>query len=688
MSERLHCERSLRFLPARLIIASILALNMLFGPLQSLAAETQIEADAKTKTHYLPGACPLRDENWFDPERMQCGSLVVNGEDFPAPMRLPVLRIASTASTGASKKIVKPKPPVMFLNGGPGGAGILDVEDWLQHPLLRDHDLILFDGRATGRSTPALCPDLGRRITEEIMADLDQAAEAKERADAVDACLDRAGLDAAGGLVSTAAAVQDIEAIRRAFGDERLSLYGVSYGTRTAMTYAAAYPQRVSALILDSPVPPSASYYEDIPATFDAALAALFAACRQDTACNRRYPALQRRYEGLIERLNERPLHIRMPASATHRAGEMVLNARDLRLMLHQLMYGREFIPVLPALIDMLSRDKLDDFPLLFEIAVAMRIENMSFPAYYLTLSGEDGTRRPLKAAELAVFDSDPVVFERLRKLAASAPQPPLALERIAMPVLLLSGAKDPITAPAYARNLASTLAQARLLAFADSGHALSFSESCATEAIARFLRAAERPDAAMGADLGCVGLDAAPKFVVDHLDNPNLTHLIQRMLLARSIAPLAPLGVVVLCLALLAALFAYGVARKVWRWIRKKPAHGVQFPLSAVTCIGACASAALLTVWCIVLIAIITGPQPAVLLVGIPAFAVWPLRIAFLVLSGALLFMLLNARTQWRSTGRSQRTPTFLNRASFAIALCASGVLTTFMLLNRIAWL
>jgi hypothetical protein len=57
-------------------------------------------------------------------------------------------------------------------------------------------------------------------------------------------------------------------------------------------------------------------------------------------------------------------------------------------------------------------------------------------------------------------------------------------------------------------------------------------------------------------------------------------------------------------------------------------------------------------------------------------------------VLSGALLFMLLNARTQWRSTGRSQRTPTFLNRASFAIALCASGVLTTFMLLNRIAWL
>ena len=48
---------------------------------------------------------------------------------------------------------------------------------------------------------------------------------------------------------------QDIEALRVAGGYRKIVLYGVSYGTRVALTYAALHPDRVAALVLDSVVP-------------------------------------------------------------------------------------------------------------------------------------------------------------------------------------------------------------------------------------------------------------------------------------------------------------------------------------------------------------------------------------------------------------------------------------------------
>ena len=56
---------------------------------------------------------------------------------------------------------------------------------------------------------------------------------------------------------TTADTVADIEAIRQAGGYEKLVLYGTSYGTKVAERYAQTYPSHVSALVLDSVVPPN-----------------------------------------------------------------------------------------------------------------------------------------------------------------------------------------------------------------------------------------------------------------------------------------------------------------------------------------------------------------------------------------------------------------------------------------------
>ncbi len=57
------------------------------------------------------------------------------------------------------------------------------------------------------------------------------------------------------GLYRSVDSADDIEALRVAGGYRKLVLYGVSYGTKVALTYAARYPDNVAKLILDSVVP-------------------------------------------------------------------------------------------------------------------------------------------------------------------------------------------------------------------------------------------------------------------------------------------------------------------------------------------------------------------------------------------------------------------------------------------------
>src|ERR1035437_7549715 len=126
--------------------------------------------------------------------------------------------------------------------GGPGQA-TLPLGEFIAQaisPALGSRDLLLFDQRGTGSSDPLSCSAL-----EELNA----ISEAKLN--------EQCALDIgpARGDFTTAESVQDIEALRKAGGYEKLVLYGTSYGTKLALNYAERYPQRVESLVLDSVVP-------------------------------------------------------------------------------------------------------------------------------------------------------------------------------------------------------------------------------------------------------------------------------------------------------------------------------------------------------------------------------------------------------------------------------------------------
>ena len=85
---------------------------------------------------------------------------------------------------------------------------------------------------------------------------------------------------------TTRDSVDDIDAVRRAVGVDKITLFGVSYGTKVALGYAAKYPQHVERLVLDSvvePTGPSRSPQESLAAVPRVLAHAVRAGCEEIT---------------------------------------------------------------------------------------------------------------------------------------------------------------------------------------------------------------------------------------------------------------------------------------------------------------------------------------------------------------------------------------------------------------------
>lgn len=170
----------------------------------------------------------------------------------------------------------------LFFNfGGPGGPAV----DYLQAAgagvfasLNQRFDIVGFDPRGVGQSTPAIDCGLDPE-TEGFFSqptptpfDVDPAALVASAQEYVDACLANNGEIL--GHLSTANVARDMDALRAAVGDEQLTYLGFSYGTFLGATYAALFPERYRALVLDGALDP-VEYLTD-PVSLSTAQAAGF----------------------------------------------------------------------------------------------------------------------------------------------------------------------------------------------------------------------------------------------------------------------------------------------------------------------------------------------------------------------------------------------------------------------------
>ncbi|WP_433688603.1 alpha/beta hydrolase [Micromonospora carbonacea] len=152
--------------------------------------------------------------------------------------------------------------------GGPGGSGV-DTAVYLSFgpafgglpPSVTERfDIVGFDPRGVARSSPVKCisdadldASFGYDPDPESTASFDGFVALNERIGR--GCGDKYGDQLP--LYGTEQAARDMDAVRAAVGDEKLTYLGYSYGTLLGATYAQLYPQRVRALVLDGAVDPT-----------------------------------------------------------------------------------------------------------------------------------------------------------------------------------------------------------------------------------------------------------------------------------------------------------------------------------------------------------------------------------------------------------------------------------------------
>ncbi|MFE2069925.1 alpha/beta hydrolase [Streptomyces sp. NPDC059467] len=224
---------------------------------------TALPASATTRSPVQVSSVTWKKCGTTDYPTLQCGSVRVpldHAKPGGKRITLALSRVPHTASASQGPLLVNP--------GGPGGSGLAlagFVASALPKKVAARYDIIGFDPRGVGRSSPAI--DCAPGFFKPVRPDSVPATTALEEANLkrVKSFAAACGKKYASLLpyLGTVSAAQDLDSIRQALGARRISYFGYSYGTYLGAVYAKLYPDRIHRLVLDSIVDPTGVWYED-----------------------------------------------------------------------------------------------------------------------------------------------------------------------------------------------------------------------------------------------------------------------------------------------------------------------------------------------------------------------------------------------------------------------------------------
>ncbi|MFF9899151.1 alpha/beta hydrolase [Streptomyces longispororuber] len=245
------------------VASAVTAGLALAGLLVAGAAASAAPAGAakEPRTRVTWGPCPA-DQKELVEAGAQCAKVTVP-LDHAAPggrtIQLAVSRVKAK-SPGERRGILLSNP------GGPGGTGL--AHTLALRPALRDvadrYDLIGFDPRFLGGSTPIGCGPAPRPAPPARTTTPRKDFEASVRAarDTARRCQEHGRNAELLPHASTRNVARDMDAIRAALGERKLSYYGVSYGADLGAVYTQLFPRRADRIVLDSSTDPAATQYE------------------------------------------------------------------------------------------------------------------------------------------------------------------------------------------------------------------------------------------------------------------------------------------------------------------------------------------------------------------------------------------------------------------------------------------
>lgn len=391
---------------------------------------------------------------------------------------------------------------LLFNPGGPGGPGTDAVGSKYGYfsfprlkPLNKRYDLVGFDPRGVGASTPIRCGDglhdpgvtTFPRTTAQYrrLVRLNRAAGEE--------CRRRTGplID----HVDTVSAAHDVDAIRRALGESRISWLGVSYGSEFGQTYARLYPHRVRRMVLDGIVDHQRSVHRDAldeARAIERDFGAFARWCAGSTGCALHGKDVRKVVTGLVTRPGG------VPAAKYHRNanGEEITDG----------IYGQLYVTTgWPALSQAIAAAGDGDASGLLDSA------SYNAPSYgaYRTISchdfpGEVRGLADLRRRTAEVKRAAPTMWRYSEfwdmtsgclgwPVKAQNPPGPSRVSG-APPMLIVGNTGDPATPYAWARAVHRQIAGSRLLTYDGTGHTGLLNAPCAREYEVTYLTTGRLP--------------------------------------------------------------------------------------------------------------------------------------------------------------------------------------------------
>ena len=457
-------------------------------PLVSLLAGLMLAA-APTPD-WTPEACAAGA-----PAEAKCGRVeVLEDRERPEGRRLR-LRVMILPSSGPARH-----PPMYDLAGGPGLPATASAvfyggegRAWRE-----GRDVVLLDQRGTGGSGALRCPEL-------------EAASPFVRMyppEAVRRCRETLSQGADLTRYGTREAAEDLDAVRRVLGHERIDIFAMSYGTMLAQSYMRSHPDRVRAAVLTGAVPLDERIPLHHAANAQRTLDLLLDDCGREAACAAAFPDLKGDWRRLLVRLDAGPVSI------PTREGPVMAERGPVLERLRALMttnFGQQRIPLI------IHRAAAGDFSLLAP-------EGQGAPGgiaegMYLSVVCAEGTLRITDdAARMAAdgtFLRDYRVSEQRGACREWAPGT-IGLEPMVFPpgpkVLFLAGGRDHVADPAWAEALSRRMPGSRVVRLEPMSHGIEGVEGieCFDSLAITFLSAGALSED----DLACVQTMRAPPFV------------------------------------------------------------------------------------------------------------------------------------------------------------------------------
>jgi pimeloyl-ACP methyl ester carboxylesterase len=472
-------------------------------PQVTTVAPTTTGAPAGAVPGYTPEFVTARCEFFLLTDvDFECGWLTVpEDRQNPDNGREVQIHVALFESTNPDA----PDDPIIYLDGGPGGSTLDPLEfsfSQAWQPLLDDRDLILFDQRGVGFSTPSLdCPEERDWAFSVLSVELTPEEERASELAAIEECRDRLmdeGIDLA--QYNSAENAADVADLRIALDLEEVNLLGISYGTRLAQTVVRDHPTGIRSVVLDSAYTPEANVISEGPANFDRALRELWEGCELDPDCNAHYGDIEERLFALVDQYEAEPTIASVPDFLGGGSWSVLFDGDWVLGTVFQGLYSDQRIQLLPQLIEELETGEMSTLTLLTSNTLA----NSQFFSLGMHLSVQCNeevtfTTQADIDAGLAGFDKIAASFEGSSNLgdfmlaacdiwqagsAGAIENEPVMSD---IPTLVLAGEYDPITPPAWGAAAAEHIDGATFVEFPGLGHGASIADDCPLSIVFEF---------------------------------------------------------------------------------------------------------------------------------------------------------------------------------------------------------